>query len=482
MAKTAVTPTREENFAEWYQNVIKVAELAENSAVRGCMVIRPNGYGLWENIQKELDNRIKEEKVENAYFPLLIPLSYIAKEAEHIDGFATECAVVTHHRLEDDGKGGLKPGGELAEPFIIRPTSETIIGESMSKWISSYRDLPLKLNQWANVMRWEMRPRLFLRTAEFLWQEGHNAFATSEESNADARRMLDVYADLVENVLAIPVIRGEKTEEERFPGAIHTYTIETMMQDGKALQTGTSHDLGQTFSKGFDVCYQDQNGEQQHAWTTSWGLSTRTIGGLIMVHGDDDGIKVPPKLANTQIAIIPFIKNDEDKEKLLAYGQEIETKLKALGIRAVVDDSEGRAGDKIWGHIKKGTPIRVEIGLKELEAGVVTATRRDQGKEGKQSLSVDDFVAQAKKMLEDYQQSLFDAAKTLLESRTKEIGSLDELNAYFSGKDNTLGFALMDVSVLEGPGFEKAMSDYAITPRCLPFEHGGKKVIIGKSY
>lgn len=480
--KTAISPTREENFPEWYQQVIKAADMAENSAVRGCMVIKPHGYGIWELIQKELDNRIKDEDVENAYFPLLIPLSYIAKEAEHIDGFATECAVVTHHRLEDNGEGGLKPAGELAEPYIVRPTSETIIGESMAKWVNSYRDLPLKLNQWANVMRWEMRPRMFLRTAEFLWQEGHNAFATAEEAAQDARRMLEVYADVFENVLAIPVKRGQKTPEERFPGAIDTLTLEAMMQDGKALQACTSHNLGQTFSKGFDIKYQAEDGNQKHAWTTSWGFSTRTIGGVIMTHGDDDGLRLPPKIAPTQVVIIPFIRDDADIEKLQPYGDGLLSKLKAQNIRARFDLSEGRAGDKIWNHIKKGTPVRVEIGMRELEEGVISVSRRDKpGKEHKQTVPVDNFVDNIEDILNDIHENLYNEAKTYLEQNITDVSSTEELEKFFNNKEN-IGFARMDVSVLENPALEPIMTKHALTPRCIPFEDEGEKVLIGKSY
>lgn len=480
--KTAISPTRDEDFPEWYQSVIKAADMAENSAVRGCMVIKPNGYGIWERIQRELDDRIKLEGVENAYFPLLIPLSYIAREAEHIDGFAKECAVVTHHRLEDDGKGGLKPAGELTEPFVIRPTSETIIGESMSKWVQSYRNLPLKLNQWCNVMRWEMRTRMFLRTSEFLWQEGHNAFATAQESHNDARRMLDVYADLAENVIAVPGIKGEKTADERFPGAINTYTIEAMMQDGKALQFCTSHDLGQTFSKSCDIQYQDENGGQQHCWTTSWGLSTRVIGGMIMIHGDDDGLRLPPKIAPIQVVILPFIRDDADKATLFPFGEKVLAALREKGIRASFDTKDGRAGDKAWSYIKAGIPVRVEIGLREMEQNAVTVSRRDvSGKGDKQVMPVDNFVDNIVDMLEDIQNSLLYSAKSVLDHRVKDISSLNDLRNYFDGTQ-TLGFARMDVSILDNPELEAIKSEFSLTPRCLPFEDEGRKVIIGKSY
>ena len=314
--RTAITPTREQNYPEWYQQVIQTAGLAENSPVRGCMIIKPYGYTIWENMQRILDQEFKRTGHVNAYFPLLIPLSYIEKEAEHVTGFAKECAVVTHHKLEEkDGK--LIPQGKLEEPFVIRPTSETIIGEAYAKWVQSYRDLPILVNQWANVMRWEMRTRLFLRTSEFLWQEGHTAHATKDEAISETKQMIEVYKDFAENTMAMPVIVGEKTSDERFPGALNTYTIEAMMQDGKALQSGTSHFLGQNFSKASDIKFTDKNGELQHAWTTSWGVSTRLIGGLIMTHSDDNGLVVPPKLAPYPVIIIPIYKNDSDKEAVL---------------------------------------------------------------------------------------------------------------------------------------------------------------------
>ena len=321
--KTAITPTRQENFNEWYQNLITAADLAENSPVRGCMTIKPYGWAIWELMRDEMDKRIKANGVLNANFPLLIPIDFFNKEAEHVAGFAKECAVVTHHRLKMiDGTLQPDPDAKLTEPYVIRPTSETIIGEAMSRWVQSYRDLPLKLNQWVNVMRWEMRPRLFLRTAEFNWQEGHNVFATHEEANADARKMHKMYAAYMANVLAIPVIMGEKTAEERFAGADHTYTVEQIMQDGKALQAGTSHDLGQHFAKSFGIQYLGTDGKLCHAWTISWGTSTRMMGGLFMTHSDDDGLILPPAVAPYQIVIIP-ITRDENASTLNAYANEI---------------------------------------------------------------------------------------------------------------------------------------------------------------
>lgn len=479
--KTAIKPTREENFPEWYQEVVKAADMAENSAVRGCMVIKPHGYALWERVQQELDARIKQEGVRNAYFPLLIPLSYIAREAEHIDGFAKECAVVTHHRLEEDKEnGGLKPAGELQEPYVIRPTSETIIGESMAKWIQSYRDLPMKLNQWANVMRWEMRPRVFLRTAEFLWQEGHNAFASAAESQADAMRMLDVYADIAENILGVPVIKGEKTPEERFPGAIATYTIETMMQDGKALQYATSHDLGQTFSKSCNITFQDRDGQEHYAHTTSWGLSTRTIGGLVMVHGDDDGLVLPPSIALEQVVIIPIIKDETQKSELLTYCLELEMRLIEKGIRAKLDSSDARTPDKIWGNIKRGTPVRVEIGPREMEEDSLTYVTRNLGPKDKKTVTKDEFVGQIEAILSEMQSSLLEGKRKEMLERIKDVRSIAEArDAFESGHK---GFVRLDYELLSDESYKALQDDHAITARCRPFADEGKKVLIGKAY
>ena len=329
-AKSAIEPQRDEDYAEWYQQVIRYAELAETSPVRGCMVIKPWGYALWENMRADLDIRFKATGHVNAYFPLFVPLSFLEKEAEHVEGFAKECAVVTHHRLEAGPDGKLIPAGELEEPLVVRPTSETIIGATYAKWIQSYRDLPLLINQWANVVRWEMRTRLFLRTAEFLWQEGHTAHETATEAMEETRQMLDVYRDFVQEFMAVPVLTGEKTARERFPGAVNTYCIEAMMQDRKALQAGTSHFLGQNFAKASNIVYQNRQGDQEFAWTTSWGVSTRLIGGLVMVHGDDDGMVMPPRLAPSHVAILPIIRKAEESEQIIAYCEAIATRLRQL--------------------------------------------------------------------------------------------------------------------------------------------------------
>ncbi|TAL27383.1 MAG: proline--tRNA ligase [Alphaproteobacteria bacterium] len=482
-SKTAITPTREENFPEWYQNVIKAADMAENAPVRGCMIIKPYGYAVWENIQKHFDKMIKAEEVQNAYFPLLIPLSYIAKEAEHIDGFAKECAVVTHHRLAKNDKGELAPdpASALTEPMIIRPTSETIIGESMHNWVQSYRDLPLKLNQWCNVMRWEMRPRIFLRTTEFLWQEGHNAFATAEEADRDARRMLEVYREFIEQYLAVPVIPGSKTPEERFPGAIETYTVEAFMQDGKALQSATSHNLGQTFAHSSDIKYLDKDGTQKLAWTTSWGMSTRTIGGLIMTHGDDDGMIMPPRVAPHQVVILPFLKDDADKAPILEFCDKLRKELRAKDISVQIDKSDARSSDKMWAAIKKGVPVRLEVGAREIAEGQVTYTRRDLGKDGKMKVSVDEFLNTIGVVLDEMQGDLLQRARRRLEGQIMDVKSLKEVREFFAADQS--GGLRLDYSLIKGSDeFAAIKQEFAVTTRCLPFADNGQKVIVAKAY
>jgi len=480
--RTAITPTREENFPEWYQNVIKAADMAENAPVRGCMIIKPYGYAVWENTQKHLGQMIKDEDVQNAYFPLLIPLSYIAKEAEHIDGFAKECAVVTHHRLSVNEKGVLAPDkeSELTEPMIIRPTSETIIGESMHNWVQSYRDLPLKLNQWCNVMRWEMRPRIFLRTAEFLWQEGHNAFATAEEADADARKMLNVYNRFFEEYMAMPGIIGVKTPEERFPGAIETYTIEAFMQDGNGLQACTSHNLGQTFSTSSDIKFLDKDGVQKLAWTTSWGLSTRTIGGLIMVHADDDGMIMPPRMAPYQVAILPFIKDEADTPKILEACNKVREDLRRAGISAQVDKSDARSSDKMWAAIKKGVPIRLEIGARELAEGKVSFTRRDLGKEGKVIAAIADAPAQIATALNQMHDDMLARAKKRLQAQIHNVATVAEIKAFFAA--GTQGGVRIDYALIKGSAdYEAVAKEFSLSCRCLPLD-APTKVIVSKAY
>ena len=478
--KTAITPTRAEDFAHWYQQVIRAAGLAENAPVRGCMIIKPNGYAIWENIQSKLDKMIKDCEVENAYFPLLIPLSFIAKEAEHIDGFAKECAVVTHHRLEKDDEGHLQPAAPLQEPLIVRPTSETIIGETLAEWIQSYRDLPYKLNQWGNVMRWEMRPRLFLRTSEFLWQEGHNCFATPEEAHEDAIRMLDVYADLAESTLAMPVIRGEKTPDERFPGAQATYTIEAVMQDGKALQAGTSHDLGTTFSKSAGITYQGRDGQEHYARTTSWGLSTRIIGGMIMTHSDDDGLVLPPNIAPTQIVILPVLRQDRDDTPILDSCEALKQELKAKGLRVRVDSRDMRTPDKMWEAIKQGIPLRVEIGAREMEEGTLTHVRRDIGKESKTSAARAEFVGYAGNLLEQIQADMLKRARDFRDSMITPVESVEAIKNYY--EQDGIGLVRAPLSVLEDSAFDEVAVAHSLSPRCIPFDGEGQDVLIGRSY
>lgn len=493
--KTAVTPTREEDYPEWYQQVIKVAGLAEHSPVRGCMVIKPWGYALWENIQRYLDRRFKETGHENAYFPLFIPLSYLEKEAKHVEGFAKECAVVTHHRLvEKEGK--LVPDGELEEPLVVRPTSEMIIGDMFSKWIESHRDLPLLINQWANVVRWEMRTRLFLRTAEFLWQEGHTAHATEEEARAETLQMLEIYCEFAENVLAMPVIKGEKTESERFPGAVSTYCFEAMMQDGKALQAGTSHFLGQNFSKAQEITYQDKEGNQVHAWTTSWGVTTRLIGGMIMVHGDDDGLVLPPRIASAQIVILPLIHKPEAKEKVLSYCKALQEKLQKITyhgnpLAVKMDDRDIRSGEKVWGWIKKGVPIRIEVGPRELENNELSITKRNKGHKDFEKQSEEELLKTIIDQLDAIQDNLYQKAKSFRDTHIKEINTKEEFYAFFEKEKGFASAHWSGDSAVE----DLVQKDLSVTIRCIPLE--GKKeagtcpftgnpspqrVIFGKSY
>jgi prolyl-tRNA synthetase len=380
----ALATRRANDFAAWYQEVIAAADMAEESGVRGCMVIKPWGWGIWERMQRLLDDRIKATGHDNCYFPLFIPLSNFAREAEHVEGFAKEMAVVTHHRLIADGKGGLKPDPEakLEEPLVVRPTSETIIGDAMARWVQSWRDLPLKLNQWANVVRWEMRTRMFLRTSEFLWQEGHTAHADQAEAKEHTLRMLEVYRAFAEEDLSLPVIAGEKPENERFPGAVETWSIEAMMQDGKALQAGTSHYLGTNFAEASGIRYQDKEGAQTLAHTTSWGVSTRMVGGVIMTHGDDDGLRVPPKIAPWQVVILPMLREDEGDAALIDYCEGLRAALAgqfALGepVRVLLDVKPGKPAQKRWDWVRKGAPVIVEVGGRDKESGVVSLLRRD---------------------------------------------------------------------------------------------------------
>ena len=477
MAKSGISPTREQDYPEWYQQVIKAADMAETSDVRGCMVIKPWGYGIWENMQAVLDRRFKQTGHENAYFPLFIPKHFLEKEAEHVEGFAKECAIVTHHRLEPGPEGGLVPAGELEEPLIVRPTSETIIGSMFARWIQSYRDLPLKINQWCNVVRWEMRPRIFLRTAEFLWQEGHTAHATREEALEETQMMLDIYAEFAEEHMALPVIRGEKTAGERFPGADMTLTIEAMMQDRKALQAGTSHFLGQNFSKAQDITFHDADGKEAHAWTTSWGLSTRMVGALIMAHSDDDGLIVPPRLAPKHIVILPIYRNDEERSQVLEYCQSLKQELDQLeysrrDLQVLLDDRDLRGGEKKWHHIKKGVPLRVEVGPRDIESNSVFVGRRDQPKSS--GVGRDEFVANVLQTLDEIQQNLFNRALQLREENTHDFTNLDDFKAFFTPAKADKpeihgGFAVCHF--VDTPEVEELLKPLKVTARCMPLDN-----------
>jgi prolyl-tRNA synthetase len=483
-AKTAITPTRADNYPEWYLKVIEGADLAENSDVRGCMVIKPWGYALWEGIQRGLDGMFKATGHVNAYFPLFIPLSFLEKEAAHVEGFAKECAVVTHHRLElRDGK--LVPTGELEEPLVVRPTSETIIGASFAKWVQSYRDLPLLINQWANVVRWEMRTRLFLRTAEFLWQEGHTAHATKDEAVEETMKMLGVYADFAENYMAMPVIQGEKTAGERFPGAVQTFCIEAMMQDRKALQAGTSHFLGQNFAKASGIMFQDKDNAQSHAWTTSWGVSTRLVGGMIMSHADDDGMICPPRLAPAHAVILPVAQKPEDRARVMEYCRALQKELRAqtyagVPVRVELDDRDLGGGVKSWQWIKKGVPLRLEIGPRDIEKDSIFMGRRDKGPKEKAGIPRGELVAKIPAILQEIQDALYGRALAFRKEHTREINTKDDFYAFFADppkkKDNDptpihAGFALAHFN--GDPALEaKIKDDLKVTVRCIPLTGG----------
>jgi prolyl-tRNA synthetase len=476
---TAITPTRAEDYPEWYQQVIRAGDLAELSPVRGCMVIRPWGYSLWENIQRVLDGMFKATGVRNAYFPLFIPVSFLEKEAKHVEGFAKECAVVTHHRLELNAARKLVPAGELEEPLVVRPTSETIIGAMFAKWIQSYRDLPLLINQWANIVRWEMRTRLFLRTTEFLWQEGHTAHATAEEARAETEKMLRVYAKFAEEYLALPVLMGEKTAAERFPGAVSTYSIEAMMQDRKALQAGTSHFLGQNFARASEIKFLDAAGAEQYVWTTSWGVSTRLIGGLVMAHADDDGLVLPPRLAPAQVVIMPILRKDADRAEVLGYCDRLAAELRALTycgqpVTVELDAREGKGGDKVWGWIKKGIPIRLEIGPRDIAADSVSLCRRDRPHRDRANVPRAELVQTLAQRLDEIQQSLLERARAFRAQHIRRIDSKEEFYQFFTPQNAEKpeihgGFALCHWS--GDPAVEEKVSaDLGVTIRGIPIE------------
>jgi len=491
--KTAIKPTREENYPEWYQRVIAAAELAETSSVRGCMVIKPWGYELWENMREVLDRFFKETGHRNAYFPLFIPLSFLEREAEHVEGFAKECAVVTHHRLEAGPDGKLIPAGKLEEPLVVRPTSETIIGAAYSRWVQSYRDLPILINQWANVVRWEMRTRLFLRTAEFLWQEGHTAHETEEEAWEETLKILEVYRRFSEEYMAVPVLTGEKTPGERFPGAVRTLCIEAMMQDRKGLQAGTSHFLGQNFAKACNIEFQTREGTRDFAWTTSWGVSTRLIGGMVMVHGDDNGMVMPPRLAPDHVVFLPIIRKEADKGAIIEYCEKLARRLreKTYGerrVEVIVDTREMNAGEKGWDWIKKGIPVRVEVGPRDMENDSVFVGRRDKGPREKYSENKDAFVEGIADLLEEIQNNLYERARAFRDEHTHEIDEWEEFKAFFTPENKEKpeihgGFALSHWC--EGDECERAINEeLSVTIRSVPFDRdkgsAGKCVRCGK--
>ena len=473
--------TRSQDYAQWYNDLILKGGLADYSAVRGCMVIKPYGYGLWENMRDVLDKFFKDTGHQNAYFPLFIPKSFLSREAAHVEGFAKECAVVTHYRLKNDPNGGgviVDPEAKLEEELIVRPTSETIIWNTYKNWVQSYRDLPLLINQWANVVRWEMRTRLFLRTAEFLWQEGHTAHATAEEAIAETRQMLDVYATFAEEYMAMPVIRGVKTANERFAGAVDTYTIEALMQDGKALQAGTSHFLGQNFAKAFDVTFADKDNKLDYVWATSWGVSTRLIGALVMAHSDDDGLVLPPKLAPLQVVIVPIYKGEDSKEKIDARAGALMQQLKAAGIRVKYDnDDNNRPGWKFAEYELRGVPVRIALGLRDLENGVAEVARRDTKE--KQSLPLETLGTAIPELLSNIQQSLFDRALKFREENTSKVDTWEEFQKVL---DTQGGFILAHwdgTSETE----QKIKELTKATIRCIPLNNQpevGKCVFSGK--
>ncbi|MEE3224460.1 MAG: proline--tRNA ligase [Bacteroidota bacterium] len=472
--------TRAEDYSKWYNELVVKADLAENSGVRGCMVIKPYGYAIWEKMQAELDRMFKETGHENAYFPLFIPKSYFSKEASHVDGFAKECAVVTHYRLKNDEDGSIivDPEAKLEEELIVRPTSETIIWDTYRKWIQSYRDLPIKVNQWANVVRWEMRTRLFLRTAEFLWQEGHTAHATQDEAIAEAKQMMRVYADFAEHFMAMPVVRGTKTESERFAGALETYCIEALMQDGKALQAGTSHFLGQNFAKAFDVKFATKEGGQEHVWATSWGVSTRLMGALVMTHSDDHGLVLPPKLAPIQVVIVPIYKGEEQLDSISQVAKELKRELQLLGISVKFDDRDThKPGWKFNEYEQKGVPLRIAIGPRDLEKRTVELARRDTLT--KETVSKDDIVSRVQDLLVEMQRALFDKAKNFRDTHITEVDTYDEFKDILENKTGFVS-AFWDGTIETE---ERIKTETKATIRCIPLnakEEEGVCVYSGK--
>ena len=459
--------SRAENYSQWYNELVIKADLAEQSAVRGCMVIKPYGYAIWERMQRELDDKFKETGHVNAYFPLFIPKSFLSREAEHVEGFAKECAVVTHYRLKTNAEGNgvvVDPEAKLEEELIVRPTSETIIWSTYKNWIHSWRDLPILCNQWANVVRWEMRTRLFLRTAEFLWQEGHTAHETREEAEEEAKRMLNVYADFAENFMAVPVVKGVKSANERFAGALDTYCIEAMMQDGKALQAGTSHFLGQNFAQAFDVHFTDKDGKEQSVWATSWGVSTRLMGALIMTHSDDNGLVLPPKLAPDQVVIVPIYKTEEQRNAIREKVEKLMAGLKAKGVRVKFDDNDTKKpGWKFAEYELKGVPVRVAIGARDLENGTAEIARRDTME--KETVSMDGIEEKIVALLDDVQKNIFQKALKYREDNTREVNSYDE----FKEEIEKGGFLLCHWDGTTETE-ERVKAETKATIRCIPLD------------
>ncbi|MBS1666178.1 MAG: proline--tRNA ligase [Bacteroidetes bacterium] len=473
--------SRQEDYSQWYIDLVKKSSLADNSAVKGCMVIKPYGFSLWEKMQAQLDKMFKDTGHQNAYFPLFIPKSFFSKEASHVEGFAKECAVVTHYRLKNDEVNGgimVDPEAKLEEELIVRPTSETIIWNTYKTWIQSYRDLPLLINQWANVVRWEMRTRLFLRTSEFLWQEGHTAHATSEEAIAETVQMLNIYAEFAENYLALPVIKGVKTANERFAGAIDTYCIEALMQDGKALQAGTSHFLGQNFAKAFDVKFSDKDNKLDYVWATSWGVSTRLVGALVMAHSDDDGLVLPPKIAPLQVVIVPIYKGAEKKDLLDAKGKEFAQQLKASGISVKFDDSENaRPGWKFAEYEMKGVPVRIALGLRDLENNTVEVARRDTRE--KMVFGMEGLAEKISKLLDDIQQSIYDKALAFRDAHISKADSWAEFERLLDEKTGFISAHWDGTTETEEQIKEKTKA----TIRCIPLnneQEAGKCIFSGK--
>tara|TARA_R110002012_G_scaffold3289_9_gene15380 strand:- start:60024 stop:61499 length:1476 start_codon:yes stop_codon:yes gene_type:complete len=479
MAKNLTT--RAEDYSKWYNELVIKADLAENSGVRGCMVIKPYGYAIWERMQAELDRMFKETGHQNAYFPLFIPKSYFSKEASHVDGFAKECAVVTHYRLKnaEDGSGiVVDPEAKLEEELIVRPTSETIIWDTYRKWIQSYRDLPLLINQWANVVRWEMRTRLFLRTAEFLWQEGHTAHATKDEAISEAEQMMNVYAEFAENYMAIPVVKGTKTESERFAGALETYCIEALMQDGKALQAGTSHFLGQNFAKAFDVKFAAKDGSLDYVWATSWGVSTRLMGALVMTHSDDNGLVLPPNLAPDQVVIVPIYRKDEEFDAVNEVALDLMKKLRSKGIRVKYDNRDThKPGWKFNEYELKGVPVRIAIGPKDVEKGTIELARRDTLQ--KEFIANENVVDKVISLMDEIQETLFQKAVSYRAEHTTEVASYEEFKSVLNGKG---GFVLAHWDGTPETE-ERIKNETKATIRCIPLEGdktSGTCIVTGK--